>query len=505
MTMDSLNMKGRNYMRKFYWVVAIVLLLLVSSNARAVPLVIDPDDFPNNTILNNAFKGVTLTTVGLTNTNVLSLTNSRATTGTRVFGNTVGSAWGDNSFEFLRADFLTGATWVSLDFAANDSNDRNPFLRAYDSNDVLVDSVTGGFVPLGSPVTLMVSAPNIAYIIASWDDLNRKDNGILDNLRFEPGSPYNIFTFLPDLNGNGSQEIAVLDQTYGTSYNSRVLIKDSDTGAILRTIPCLKFGFLARDMKRINDFDQSGTPALAVLGERPQASSRVEVINPVTGNLFRAVQFRKDYSPKSVVFLKDINNNGFPELAVLGTRASDGSSMVQIRDASTSELLKNIRVGMTNIDRCLDMEFMVDMNGNGSQELAVLQSDEAHGIVQIRIFDTLTGKVVKTVRCLSPNYIPFALVWLKDMNGNAMPELGVLGTGIATKIPKVEVVDVLMGSVLNTLIFSKAYSPMDAASVDMEGDKVSEVGVLGIDSSGNTKVEIRNCQTNELVKRISIP
>ena len=74
---------------------------------------------------------------------------------------------------------------VLLDFASDDSSDSNPYLRAYDSSGTLLDSDSAGFVALGSFVTLQVSAPNIAYIEASWDDVNRIDNGILDNLRYE--------------------------------------------------------------------------------------------------------------------------------------------------------------------------------------------------------------------------------------------------------------------------------------------------------------------------------
>jgi hypothetical protein len=155
-------------------------------------VVVDPDAFAAGTVLNNAFPGVTLTAVGdggvLLNSNVLSLTDPAATTGTRVFGDTSGSPayWGDGSFSYLEVSFASGATWVSLDFAANDSFDTSPFLRAFDAGNNVVAFASHGAVALGVPVTLTVSAPNIAYVRASWDEVGRAHNGVLDNLNYEP-------------------------------------------------------------------------------------------------------------------------------------------------------------------------------------------------------------------------------------------------------------------------------------------------------------------------------
>jgi hypothetical protein len=173
--------------------------LFLSVLAVAVPAfgvtIVDADAFPAGTILNNAFPGVTLTAIGdagvLANSNVLSAADANATTGTLVFADTSGSprAWGNGLYSYLRVDFAAGASSVSLDFAADDSSDSNPFIEAYDSSNNLLDSDTVGFVTLGSPVTLTVTSPGIAYIIASWDQTNRADNGLLDNLQYQTAVP----------------------------------------------------------------------------------------------------------------------------------------------------------------------------------------------------------------------------------------------------------------------------------------------------------------------------
>lgn len=124
----------------------------------------------------------------LENSNVLSAPSPFASTGTRVFADTDGASpasWGNGSFSYLRADFAVVATTILLDFVADSIDDCNPFLRAFDSSNNLLDSVSAGCLSFGQGVTLSVSASNIAYITASWDDVDRVYNGALDNLRIE--------------------------------------------------------------------------------------------------------------------------------------------------------------------------------------------------------------------------------------------------------------------------------------------------------------------------------
>jgi hypothetical protein len=181
-------------MKRFHVIfcLALAVLLIFAQDVRSAPTVIDPDSAPAGTILNNYFTGVTLTALGdpgvLSNSNVYALTETYATTGTRVFGDTSSSPtyWGDGSYSYLRADFLGGTTAVWLDFAGNDSVDNNAFLQAFDSsNNLLASSLYTANVPPGTFITLSVTNPNIAYIIASWDMSGRINNGVLDNLRYE--------------------------------------------------------------------------------------------------------------------------------------------------------------------------------------------------------------------------------------------------------------------------------------------------------------------------------
>lgn len=172
-------------------VTGLIGLTTLQSSSKAASIV-DPDTFAIGTVLTNAFDGVTLTTrdglaPGANARDVLAVAAPEATTGSNVFAQDTGNpTWGNGVFEFLRADFTGGASQVWLDFFANDADgDSNPQLLAFDSANNLLQTASATFVPANEFVTLSVSAPNIAYVAAYWDEPERLQNGGLDNLRYE--------------------------------------------------------------------------------------------------------------------------------------------------------------------------------------------------------------------------------------------------------------------------------------------------------------------------------
>lgn len=171
---------------------------LFFETALAAPVTIDPDDFADGTDISTAFAGVTLSTIFATGFfdapssigGVFAVADDDAATGSNAFGQSAtNSTWGNGSFEFLRVDFASAVSSVSLDFFANDSQDTNPILLAFDVNGNQIDSATfAGSVALGSPLTLTVLG-QISYIFASWDELNRRENGGLDHLVYSVDAP----------------------------------------------------------------------------------------------------------------------------------------------------------------------------------------------------------------------------------------------------------------------------------------------------------------------------
>lgn len=183
-------------MTKFQLLASAATFSLLASTASAA--VVDPDTFANGTNISNAFAGVTLSSVfaggGDPATNIISTgavfarTTGNASTGTLAFAHSNNKvAWGNGSFEYLRADFAAGASQVSQDFINNDNNDNNAQLLAFDGLGNLVDSQLIG-TNLNGPATLTVSG-SISYVFAYWDEINRANNGALDNLQYIAAVP----------------------------------------------------------------------------------------------------------------------------------------------------------------------------------------------------------------------------------------------------------------------------------------------------------------------------
>lgn len=146
---------------------------------------IEPDDFPNNTVLNNTSPFVTLSTANANHKpvfNVTSLSNmDDATTGKRVFGAATVPFW--NADRILRMDFHAPAVSISIDYRSSGFRSGNfvGLLEAYDSHGVLLGRDTT-FPLIGhSFETMTVQASGIAFALAYPPD---DPFGDLDHLVF---------------------------------------------------------------------------------------------------------------------------------------------------------------------------------------------------------------------------------------------------------------------------------------------------------------------------------
>ena len=151
----------------------------------------DPDAFAAGSALTNSFPGITLSAVGTGDTGVVvksgnsgvstPTTGDYAPTGSRIFAG-LNKDW-NAPVNIFKAAFSSTVTSVSLDFAPNDESDRNAYFDAYDAVGNKVASATyPPAIPELSFVALTVSAPNIAYVLASFDP-SGVNTGLLDNLR----------------------------------------------------------------------------------------------------------------------------------------------------------------------------------------------------------------------------------------------------------------------------------------------------------------------------------
>jgi len=144
-----------------------------------------------------------------------------------------------------------------------------------------------------------------------------------------------------------------------------------------------------------------------------------------------------------------------------------------------------------------------DLNGNGSSEIAALYVDYVTLKPKVKILDPKTDTVISTLTFNSGLQAPLGIVALADINGNGVPEIGVLY--LDNGQPTVGIKDAKNDTVfLPPLLFlSNAFNvKWITASPDANGNGSSEITVLGTGTGKQTnasKVETRDSSTGELL------
>ncbi|MGI9516730.1 MAG: M4 family metallopeptidase, partial [Pirellulaceae bacterium] len=145
----------------------------------------DPDSWPHGWILDNRFDGVTLSN-NVTGGSIWAADTHEIfypPTGENVFAPAFGASDGFREFDNeLRVDFDELQSFVSIDVGSDDDEDIG-WLRAYDSNNVLLEEVISGGVPFDGFQTISIDRVqrDIAYVVAAGYDFHITP---LDNLQY---------------------------------------------------------------------------------------------------------------------------------------------------------------------------------------------------------------------------------------------------------------------------------------------------------------------------------
>ncbi|MFP5212443.1 MAG: ELWxxDGT repeat protein [Acidobacteriota bacterium] len=321
---------------------------------------------------------------------------------------------------------------------------------------------------------------------------------------------FTSFLWLPDMNGNGYQEVAVLGNSNEDASAVSLIIKESAASAMdLKVLHDLDKNFLVRDMRRLNPSTPGGNQRIAILGIRRnefgvRTSVEVHIRDALTGALLNAISFDNNFPAKGLAVTDDMNQDGVKDLAVFGVTGTPGKTRIEIRDSVGGSLIKTIPTGsLPNFD-AFGIADLADINGNGSSELAVLQKNSTTLDNMVVIKDLSTGKTIKTHAGFLPGHTPVGIVSIKDMNGNGYSELAILGK--ASGKSKVEIRDIWTGALIKQISFTGSYSPRAIRPVDYNQDGVPDLAVLGTNAKlGASRIEIRRSDTGATLKTIAIP
>lgn len=147
---------------------------------------------------------------------------------------------------------------------------------------------------------------------------------------------------VPDLNGNGSPEIAALYVDYITSKHT-VKIRDPKTDKVINTL-YFKAGFTQPPQGLVVLKDMNGNRAseIGVLYTefgQPSVGIKDAKNDRVYLNTLRFLDTA--YNPKEISVYPDINGNGYSEITVLGVKRTNNAPKAEMRDSKTGKLLSD--------------------------------------------------------------------------------------------------------------------------------------------------------------------
>lgn len=204
---------------------------------------------------------------------------------------------------------------------------------------------------------------------------------------------YRDLTTAPDINGNGAPELVLMAKD--ASGQTQVQVRDAKSGALIQTVP---FGttYDPVAIEVVEDQDGAGVPDLAMVGINSTGTVRGVIKDPVSKNLVGGASFDKGYRPSHTIAL-DLDDDAQNEvLGVLGENTS-GFVRAQLKHLPDGAAVSKALFGRGFTPH--ELFTIPDQNGNGQPEMVLLQSSGPQGTVHIR--DAATGALVKQVKFLN--------------------------------------------------------------------------------------------------------
>ncbi len=302
---------------------------------------------------------------------------------------------------------------------------------------------------------------------------------------------------LPDVNANGTPELAVLKQNPTTGAN-HVYVKDGETGALVRKV-VFREGLIPRGLAAIDD---QGACNLAFLGKSQTTGAiRVYIKAALTGRLVNSFLLDGDYRPRAMVALPDVNGNGVSELAVLGTHTSTGQMEVQVLDAQTGNRINNVLFTKGLAPKGLTV--LPDLDGNGKAELGVLGVNATSGGVSVEIRDSVKGTLLRRIP-FSSAYAPRMLVTVPAVSGAGIPGVAVLQVDWTARKFLVQVKNARTGAMVRNTRFDDACTPRSLAALpSINENGASELALLSAnDDLSRVMAEVKDAVSGALVKPV---
>jgi hypothetical protein len=306
-------------------------------------------------------------------------------------------------------------------------------------------------------------------------------------------APLPAICSLPDLNGNGSPDIAIIE----SSSPTHVFIRDGSDDSLISDI---NFGVdTAHAMSVLPDLDSSGSMEIAVLNTQASNQVRVQVRDSVSGNLVRNLFYGAAYSATTMRILDDYDGNGAPEIAVMGSDGT-GAIRVQIKDADTTATLDNVFLGNQGVGK--DFVAVADTSGNSMPELGILSVLNGNDQVRTQVWDSVDATFQTNV-WFGKVYQPFKLITMPDINGNGSDEIVAVGVDPVTQNIRVQVRDSASTATHFNIWLGNTNDAVDIALInDINNDGMPDLAVLLQTPTGTGRVRVQSGLNGAFIRNL---
>jgi probable HAF family extracellular repeat protein len=291
---------------------------------------------------------------------------------------------------------------------------------------------------------------------------------------------------VPDLNGNGVVEIALLREG-----PLEFEIRDGSSGALVGRRPFLDDEFVPLDTAALADTDGNGESELAVLaGSMADGQPVIELRNLGTGSLVRQLGFQTGHTGLGLALPGDADADGVPEFAVLSARSADGRGLVEIVNADGTNLR---RLWLGEGRRPSKLVALGDADGNGVPDLGVLSTRTSDGQLVVEVINAAGAPLRRSI-WLASGHLAVDIAALPDADGNGKPEIAVLSRQISNDRFVVEIRNAAGPANRRRQWLAEGLRGFRLAPLpDADGDGVPELVVAAQRlADGRSVLEVRN-------------
>ena len=368
---------------------------------------------------------------------------------------------------------------------------------------------------------------------------------------------YKNFALLADSSGNNAPEIAGLQ--IDAELNIQVQISDASTGGFLRNLSFLNQDWNAKEVLSINE--GLASPSVAVRAERvDDGTPIIQIKNSATGSLVKNVfPWSSNWKLVDTALVPDLavggpaiatlarrkndgvmgvelrdpvdgariniiyplgatwtphqlgvvpNVNGDPAIAVLATRNSDGLTVVQVRNARTGDLIRNVYpLGLNFTPE--EMRIIPDVDGDGVWDTAVRMTRDSDGLELIQVRNTVTQDLIKNTYPIGAGGRGWTTQRFQALNQNGEDRIAILSTRDSDDAMLVQIKDPATGGLIqNNWLIGSPWALQQGYKVvtDFTGNNTDELAVLTNNkNNGSRLIQIRDGQTNALIRNVFQP